>query len=244
MIRAWPPREVRAAHQMPVRGSGGRRAAARGVVRSSGPQVARHRQALLTELSSSSPPFREPLRRAEGSRPFIAPGLGRDRYRAARVPVLSSAARLPLARRPRRDVGGIEHRHLCLVHGPGRIVQRGGRVILRPLGVVLGRLRIVLLAFTLDASLQLGHLGRSVGLDRLPLGLRLIRLAVNSSSAALALALALATRALICSFVSCREASSELLRSATLACRASICSDNVMSFPLPSAVPAGLPPSR
>jgi hypothetical protein len=38
------------------------------------------------------------------------------------------------------------------------------------------------------------------------------------SLAASAFALAVATRALICSFVSCWEASSELLRSATLAC--------------------------
>jgi hypothetical protein len=84
---------------------------------------------------------------------------------------------------PRASIGGIEHRHPCLVNGPGCVVQRVGRVILRLLGVVLGCLHITLFAFAVDASLEFGHLGRSVGLERLPLGMRMVSrlagLAVN-----------------------------------------------------------------
>ena len=138
---------------------------------------------------------------------------------------------------PGASIGGVEYRHFCLVHGPGRVIQRVGRVVLRPLGVTLGRLHIALVALAVDASLQLLHLGRSVGLERLPLAVRvvsgLVRLAVNGVPRGVGLGLGAATRALICSFVSCREASSDLFRSATLACSASICSDKVTLSPLP-----------
>src|SRR6266567_8868630 len=84
---------------------------------------------------------------------------------------------------PGAGIGGIEHRRLCLIDGPGRVVQRVGRVVLRLLGVSLGRLRIAFVALAFDAPLQVGHLGRGVGLERLPLGVRvvscLLGLAVN-----------------------------------------------------------------
>ena len=111
----------------------------RGVVRSSAPQAAWHQQALLTVLSSSSPPFREPLRRAEGSRPFIAPVWAVIAIAPPGCPCSAGRRGCRLRVGPGASVGGIEHRHLCLVHGPGRIVQRVGRVILRQFGVVLGR---------------------------------------------------------------------------------------------------------
>jgi hypothetical protein len=38
---------------------------------------------------------------------------------------------------PGAGIGGIEHRRLCQVDGPGRVVQRVGRVVLGRLGVSL-----------------------------------------------------------------------------------------------------------
>jgi len=80
---------------------------------------------------------------------------------------------------PGASIGGIEYRHFYLVDRPGRVVQRVGCVVLRLLGVSLGRLHIALVAFALHPFLQRLHLGRRVGLERLPLGVCLVRRLVH-----------------------------------------------------------------
>ena len=130
----------------------------------------------------------------------------------------SWAATLLFSHRPRRE----HRRHRVSPLLPGRPPrQRSPARRLRcppPARRLSRRLHIALVPFALHPFLQRLHLGRRVGLNGLPLGVglvrRLVRLAVDGFPRGISLCLG-GGHPCLDLLVSCWEASSELLRSAT-----------------------------
>jgi hypothetical protein len=72
---------------------------------------------------------------------------------------------------PGTSVNRVKDGQLSLVDGPRGVVEGIGGVGLGVLGVLLGSLDVPLVTPTLDAGLQVGPLGRGIGLQRGPLAL-------------------------------------------------------------------------
>ena len=60
---------------------------------------------------------------------------------------------------PRSSIDGIEHVRLRHIDGPRREIQLVGRVVVGPHGISFSRLDILLITGSVDAGLQLIHLG-------------------------------------------------------------------------------------